>query len=64
MLGQETLPEPAAAFAGRVWRARVDANVRRLMMVVDVGAGTTDFAMFARSQRDGQVGLYPIAAAT
>ena len=55
MLGEETLPEPAAAFASRVWRARVDADFRRLMMIVDVGAGTTDFAMFARSQQAGEV---------
>lgn len=61
MLGDETLPEPAAAFAGRVWRAPVDVDDRRLMMVVDVGAGTTDFAMFARLQREGKVALFPIA---
>lgn len=60
LLGKDTLPEPAAAFASRVWRARV-TDTRRLMMVVDVGAGTTDFAMFARSQQAKKVGLYPIA---
>ena len=64
MLGDETLPEPAAAFAGRVWRAQVDVGVQRLTMVVDVGAGTTDFAMFARSQRAGEVRLEPIAGST
>ena len=61
MLGEETLPEPAAAFAARVWRAPVDTDVRRLIMVVDVGAGTTDFAMFARLQQAREVKLYPIA---
>jgi molecular chaperone HscA len=37
------LLEPLAAGSGRVW---ADRNARNLMLVLDVGAGTTDFSLF------------------
>lgn len=54
------LPEPVAAFAGRVRNIVPDEFRRRLMMVIDAGAGTTDFAMFARLERDGEIRLFRI----
>ena len=54
------LPEPVACFAGRIRNFVPDHAQRSLMMVVDVGAGTTDFAMFARVQAEGETGLRPI----
>ena len=54
------LPEPVAAFASRVRNVVAEQHRRRLMMVIDVGAGTTDFAMFARVERDGEMRLYRI----
>ena len=44
--------EALAAASGRVW---TDDKARQLMLVVDVGAGTTDFALFWVVQRDGEI---------
>ena len=58
------LPEPVAAFASRIWNynpSDVSLDIRRrLIMVVDVGAGTTDFAMFAEVESDNGIKLWPI----
>ena len=53
------LSEPVAAFASRLRRFDPDPekHERHLMMVIDVGAGTTDFAMFARYTYEGEVRL-------
>ena len=51
-----TVAEPIAAVAGHLLHFTPDGNARPgLMMVVDVGAGTTDIAMFAKGQVDGVV---------
>ena len=54
-----TLSEPMAAFACRLRNFLPDIeqyqHQRRLMMVIDVGAGTTDFAMFARYPHEGKM---------
>ena len=54
------LPEPIAAFASRVRNVFPEGYARHLMMVIDVGAGTTDFAMFARVDRKGEMNLFRI----
>ena len=54
------LPEPVAAFASRVRNVVPENPQRRLMMVIDAGAGTTDFAMFARVQHEGRMRLFRI----
>ena len=54
------LPEPIAAFASRLRNIFPNEYRRRLMMVIDVGAGTTDFAMFARVEREEEMRLYRI----
>ena len=54
------LPEPVAAFASRVRNVFPEGYARHLMMVIDVGAGTTDFAMFARVDREGEMNLFRI----
>ena len=54
------LPEPVAAFASRVRNVFPEEHARHLMMVIDVGAGTTDFAMFARVDREGEMKLFRI----
>ena len=54
------LPEPVAAFASRVRNVFPEGHARHLMMVIDVGAGTTDFAMFARVDREGEVKLFRV----
>ena len=51
------LPEPVAAFASRLRGFAPEGHRRRLMMVIDVGAGTTDFAMFARVEREDKIRL-------
>ena len=56
----EVLPEPVAAFASRMRNIDPERSGRRLMMVIDVGAGTTDFVMFARLEREGAFRLFPI----
>lgn len=48
--GQHILPEPVAAFASRLPDDAVNVR-RRLCIVIDVGAGTTDFAAFAVVER-------------
>ena len=53
------LPEPVAAFASRVRNVFPERHARHLMMIIDVGAGTTDFAMFARVDREGEMNLFP-----
>ena len=54
------LPEPVAAFASRVWKIAPEQHRRRLMMVIDAGAGTTDFAMFVRVEDEGGMRLLRI----
>ena len=54
------LPEPVAAFASRVRNIVPERHRRRLMMVIDAGAGTTDFAMFARVEDEGGMRLFRI----
>ena len=56
----EVLPEPVAAFASRARKFVPGQSRRRLMMVIDVGAGTTDFAMFARVENEDGMNLYRI----
>ncbi len=56
----EVLPEPVAAFASRARKFVRGQSRRRLMMVIDVGAGTTDFAMFARVENEDGMNLYRI----
>lgn len=51
------LSEPVAAFVGRIRNVEPGHQERHLMMVVDVGAGTTDFAMYARFEHEGEVRL-------
>lgn len=41
--GQGALLEPLAAGSGRIWK---DKATRDVVLVVDVGAGTTDFSLF------------------
>ena len=50
LVGQDIIPEPVAAFASRLPDA-CESSRRRLCIVVDVGAGTTDFAAFAVVER-------------
>ena len=54
------LPEPVAAFASRVRNIVPEQHRRRLMMVIDSGAGTTDFAMFVRVEDEGVMRLLRI----
>lgn len=56
----EILPEPVAAFASRIRNLVPEHHERYLMMVIDVGAGTTDFAMFARVEHKGKMRLLRI----
>ena len=51
------LPEPVGAFASRIRNYEPESQHRRLMMVIDVGAGTTDFAMFAAFVSDDRMRL-------
>ena len=64
VLDANILPEPVAAFASRVWNyipSDISQDMcRRLIMVIDVGAGTTDFAMFAEVENDSGIKLWPI----
>ena len=51
-----TVAEPIAAVAGHLLHFEPDGSTSPgLMMVVDVGAGTTDIAMFAKGQVEGIV---------
>ena len=54
------LSEPVAAFASRIRNVVPGQHNRYLMMVVDVGAGTTDFAMYARVENESNMRLYRI----
>lgn len=54
------IPEPIAAFASRTWKYSPQPQ-RRLMMVVDVGAGTTDFAMFTILEQQKEMRLFRVA---
>ena len=56
----EILPEPVAAFASRARNVVPEQSRRRLMMVIDAGAGTTDFAMFARVESEDGMRLFRI----
>ena len=56
----EVLPEPVAAFASRARNVVPEQFRRRLMMVIDAGAGTTDFAMFARVESEDGMRLFRI----
>jgi hypothetical protein len=65
-LGQVTLlEEPQAAFyawldaLGDGWRRRV--KVGDLVLVCDVGGGTTDFSLIAVAERDGELALERVA---
>ena len=49
--------EPLAAASSRVWADRPD---RELMLVVDVGAGTTDYTLFWTVQNDGLRRAFPV----
>lgn len=65
-LGEVTLlEEPQAAFyawlenQGADWRGQVQAG--DLLLVVDVGGGTTDFSLIAVSEKDGDLALERVA---
>ena len=60
VVDSEFLPEPVAAFASRIRNYAPESQHRRLMMVIDVGAGTTDFAMFAAFESDDEMRLVRI----
>lgn len=51
LVGQHIIPEPVAAFASRLPDDAAKQDRRRLCIVIDVGAGTTDFAAFAIVER-------------
>ncbi len=58
------LEEPQAAFYAWIerhadWRERV--NVGDLILVIDIGGGTTDFTLIAVTERDGQLELERVA---
>ena len=61
LISRETiLPEPVAAFVARFWGVEA-SRTRRIFMVIDVGAGTTDFAMFAQwNDGDGNLRIAPV----
>ena len=55
------LPEPVAAFVARCWKYDPSRHARRIFMVIDVGAGTTDFAMFAEVDGARGITIAPIS---
>ena len=61
-LVKDGLQEPIAAIAARMVRYTHDNNPywRRVMVVVDVGAGTTDFGAFIATDRYNDFGVWPI----
>ena len=61
ILESGVLPEPVAAFVSRCWRYDPTFRVRRVFMVIDVGAGTTDFAMFAEVEENGKMTVAPVS---
>ena len=50
-LVEEAIAEPVAAVNSRVRRSESNDSSRKMLMVVDVGAGTIDIAAFAQVQR-------------
>ena len=58
------LEEPLAVMASRMATYTPNEQGRRICMVVDVGAGTTDFGLFVSGNVDGQVGVYSVAGST
>ena len=57
-----TIVEPVAAAAAQVLHVTPEgAGAPGMMLVIDVGAGTTDVAMFAKGQVDGAVALRHVA---
>jgi hypothetical protein len=58
---QQGLLEPLAAGSGRIW---ADNRTKNLVLVVDVGAGTTDLSTFFVVQNVGRPGrqAYPISS--
>lgn len=58
------LEEPLAVMASRMATYSPREQRRRVYMVVDVGAGTTDFGLFVSGNVDGQAGVYPLAGST
>ena len=57
------LAEPLAAVAARMAAYDPNRETRRLSMVVDVGAGTVDFGLFASGSSAEHIGVHPIANA-
>jgi hypothetical protein len=62
--GVVLLEEPQAAFYAWIerhpdWRER--ARVGDLVLVVDIGGGTTDFTLIAVTEKDGELGLERVA---
>ena len=53
------LLEPLAAGSGRIW---ADRSARNLLLIVDVGAGTTDFSLFwvVQDARTGSRKAFPV----
>ncbi len=58
-----TLEEPLAVMASRM-ATYTPTDLRRIYMVVDVGAGTTDFGLFASGNVDGNIGVHTLAGST
>ena len=58
------LEEPLAVMASRMATYTPKERGRRIYMVVDVGAGTTDFGLFVSGNVDGRVGVYSVAGST
>ena len=59
-----TLEEPLAVMASRMATYTPTERRRRIYMVVDVGAGTTDFGLFVSGNVDDNVGVYALAGST
>ena len=58
------LEEPLAVMASRMATYNPREKRRRIYMVVDVGAGTTDFGLFVSGNVGSQIGVYPLAEST
>lgn len=55
-LVMDSATEPIAAFAARLLHfTPQNQHLRNVVMVVDIGAGTTDFALFASGVRNGRM---------
>lgn len=54
------LEEPPAVMASRMATYSPDDGGRQLYMIVDIGAGTTDFGLFVAGHVDGRVGVHAI----